>query len=74
VSGPADKFLQGTGYESSSSSVASLYQGLADHFIIDNKDKTRIQGMHVHRTRTLMRSLEDKKRLAEFTLKVLDLF
>jgi LPPG:FO 2-phospho-L-lactate transferase len=74
VSGPADKFLQGTGYESSSSSVASLYQGLADHFIIDNEDKTRIQGMHVHRTRTLMRSLEDKKRLAEFTLKVLDLF
>ncbi|MDP6612827.1 MAG: 2-phospho-L-lactate transferase [Candidatus Hydrothermarchaeota archaeon] len=74
VSGPADKFLQGMGYESSSSSVAAMYQGLVNHFIIDNEDKTLIQGVRVHKAGTLMRSLEDKKRLAEFILKVLDLF
>jgi LPPG:FO 2-phospho-L-lactate transferase len=71
VSGPADKFLHGIGYESSSTSVASLYQGLVDHFIIDIEDDALIPGVRVHRTRTLMRSLEDKRRLAEFTLKVL---
>lgn len=72
VSGPADKFLQGLGYESTSSSVANLYKGLIDDFIIDYADTAKIKGARLHKTMTLMKSLQDKTRLAEFTLKVLN--
>ena len=74
VKGPADKLLRGLGHEVSSFAVAELYADFLDTFIIDAADaseKGRIEtlGVQVKVTNILMRSLEDKVRLAKFVLK-----
>lgn len=73
IKGPADKLLLGLGLEVSSFSVAKLYSDFLDTFIIDNLDlseKSRIErlGIRVKTTNTLMKSLEDKIRLAQAVL------
>jgi len=73
IKGPADKLLQGLGLEVSAFSVAKLYSDFLDTFIIDTKDaalKTRIEqlGIKVKVTDTIMKSLEDKVRLAKVVL------
>ncbi len=70
VKGPADKLLRGLGVEVSALGVAKLYADFLDTFIIDSVDiaeKARIEqlGIDVEVTNILMRSLEDKIRLAE---------
>ena len=73
VKGPADKLLRGLGLEVSAYSVAKLYSDFLDTFIIDNLDlaeRDRIEklGIRVKTTNTIMKSFEDKVRLAEVVL------
>jgi LPPG:FO 2-phospho-L-lactate transferase len=73
VKGPADKLLRGLGREVSAFGVAELYVDFLDTFVIDAADadeKERIErlGVEVKVTNTLMRSLEDKVRLAKVVL------
>jgi LPPG:FO 2-phospho-L-lactate transferase len=73
VKGPADKLLRGLDKEVSAFGVAELYRDFLDTFIIDVEDadqKERIErlGVEVKMTNTLMRSLEDKVRLAKIVL------
>jgi LPPG:FO 2-phospho-L-lactate transferase len=73
IKGPADKLLRSLGFEVSALSVAKLYSDFLDTFIIDVRDadeKVKIEqlGIHVKMTDTLMKSLEDKVRLAKAAL------
>ena len=73
IKGPADKLLRGLGFEVSAFSVAKLYADFLDTFVIDTKDveeKNRIEqlGIDVKVTDTVMKSLEDKVRLAKTVL------
>jgi LPPG:FO 2-phospho-L-lactate transferase len=73
IKGPADKLLRGLGFEVSSFSVAKLYADFLDTYVIDIKDveeKNRIErlGIKVKMTDTVMKSLEDKVRLAKTVL------
>ena len=73
IKGPADKLLRGLGFEVSAFSVAKLYADFLDTFIIDNVDaaeKSSIEslGIRVKVTNTIMKSLEDKVRLAKVVL------
>ncbi len=73
IKGPADKILSGLGIEVSAFGVAKLYADFVDTFVIDNMDaaeKGRIEslGVQVKVTNTIMRSLEDKLKLAKVVL------
>ena len=73
VKGPADKLMQGLGFEVSAFSVAELYSDFLDAFVLDVADsaeKGRIEklGIEVKVTNTLMKSLEDKVELARTVL------
>jgi LPPG:FO 2-phospho-L-lactate transferase len=73
VKGPADKLLRGLGLEVSAFSVAKLYSDFLDVFVVDVADaaeKRRIEqlGVEVKVADTLMRSLDDKVRLAKTVL------
>ncbi|MCW4010891.1 MAG: 2-phospho-L-lactate transferase [Candidatus Bathyarchaeota archaeon] len=73
VKGPADKLLRGLGREVSAFSVAEMYADFLDFFIIDRVDaaeKSRIEklGVSVKVADIVMRSLEDKVRLANTVL------
>lgn len=75
IKGPADKLMQGLGLEVSAYSVAILYKDFLDIFIIDFIDKaqkTKIEalGLSVIVTNTIMKSLEDKIKLAEVVLRL----
>jgi len=74
LKGPADKLMRGLGLEVSAYSVANLYQDFVDIFIIDKLDqdeKRRIEnlGLKVVVTNTIMKTLQDKIKLAETTIK-----
>lgn len=76
VKGPADKMLKGLGLESSAYSVAELYRDFLDVFVIDKVDinlKDRIEklGITVYVTNTLMKSLEDRIRIAREVLSLI---
>jgi LPPG:FO 2-phospho-L-lactate transferase len=67
--GPADTMLAALGHESSAIGVARLYQGLVDGIVIDEQDADqerdlRELGMRVLVTGTIMRTIEDRRRLA----------
>jgi LPPG:FO 2-phospho-L-lactate transferase len=73
VKGPADKLLWGLGFEVSAYSVAKLYSDFLDTFILDVADsaeraKIEALGVEVKVTNTLMKSLEDKVKLAKAVL------
>ena len=73
IKGPADKLLRGLGFEVSAFSVAKLYADFLDTFVIDTKDvgeRNQIEqlGIEVKVTDTVMKSLEDKVRLAKTVL------
>lgn len=74
IKGPADRLMEGLGLEVSAYSVAKLYSDFLDIFILDRADqgeKDRIEdlGLRVVLAETVMRSLEDKVRLAETVLR-----
>jgi len=73
VKGPADRLLKAIGVEVSAYGVAELYRDFLDVMIIDEVDaalKPRIEdlGIEVVAAPTLMKSLEDKVRLAKIVL------
>jgi LPPG:FO 2-phospho-L-lactate transferase len=73
IKGPADKLLRGLGREVSAFSVAELYADFLDVFVLDvadSEEKERIEklGLEVRVVDTVMRSLEDKVRLARVVL------
>ena len=77
IKGPADKLMQGLGLEISAYSVARLYRDFLDVFVfdrVDRREKERIEelGVEAVTANTIMRSLEDKVKLAKLALKVLD--
>jgi LPPG:FO 2-phospho-L-lactate transferase len=73
IKGPADKLMTALGLQVSAHSVAKLYQHFLDVFVIDQVDsaeKKRIEGLglRVKVTDTIMKTLEDKVRLARIAL------
>jgi len=76
VKGPADKLMKGLSLEVSAYSVACLYQDFLDVFILDYADrneKERIEqlGLQVIVTNTIMKSQQDKVKLAKAVLKLM---
>jgi len=76
IKGPADKLMKGLGLEVSAYSVARLYQDFLDVFILDYADrneKERIEqlGLQVIVTNTIMKTQEDKVKLAKTVLKLI---
>jgi LPPG:FO 2-phospho-L-lactate transferase len=68
--GPADTMLSALGHESSALGVARLYQGLLSGIVIDELDAEdapaiRKLGMEVLVTGTVMRTIPDRRSLAE---------
>jgi LPPG:FO 2-phospho-L-lactate transferase len=75
IKGPADKLLKGLGLEVSAYSVAKLYADFLDCFILDEVDLAELKrieklGVKVVATNTIMKSMEDKVRLAKIALTV----
>jgi LPPG:FO 2-phospho-L-lactate transferase len=73
LKGPTDRMLADLGMQVSAAQVARLYSGIADVFILDIQDeaaKSEIEnlGLKVCVTDTVMSGLEEKIKLAEFTL------
>lgn len=73
VKGPAAKMYRELGFQSSALAVATHYNGIATGFILDNLDaqfKTEIQelGMQTLVTETLMKTSDDRLRLAKDVL------
>jgi LPPG:FO 2-phospho-L-lactate transferase len=73
VKGPAAKLMHSLGMEVSAFSVAALYKDFVDVFILDTVDKNLKQrvkatGVQTLATNTLMRTQEDKVRLAKVAL------
>jgi LPPG:FO 2-phospho-L-lactate transferase len=70
LKGPADKLMTGLGLEVSAYSVAHLYRDFLNTFVLDQndeKERNKIEelGIKVVLTNTIMRTLEDKIRLAK---------
>ncbi len=81
IKGPTAKIMTELGDQPSAVTVARHYQQLLDGFILDTVDcglSDEIQalrpgqGMAVMSTRTVMRSIEDKTRLARFAIEFAD--
>jgi LPPG:FO 2-phospho-L-lactate transferase len=73
LKGPAAKMLAELGLPVSAESVAAHYAGLVDTFVLDDADATLApliaeQGMQVVTAPTIMRTLEDRERLARRVL------
>jgi LPPG:FO 2-phospho-L-lactate transferase len=78
IKGPADKLMSSLGLEVSAFAVAKLYMDFIDAFIIDRVDqaeKQRIEdlGLRVRVTNTIMKTLDDKIRLAKLALECANL-
>lgn len=73
VKGPTAKMMAELGLEPSAETVARHYAGLIDAFVVDEADAgLKVAGMQIAATPTLMRSLDDKQRLARFVLGLAD--
>jgi LPPG:FO 2-phospho-L-lactate transferase len=73
IKGPADKLMRALGLEVSAYSIAKLYKDFINFFVLDladEKEKTRIEnlGIKVILTNTIMKSFDDKIKLAKTVL------
>ena len=73
LKGPAAAMLRDLGHEVSAAGVAAVYNDLVDVFVLDTEDKELSEtieqiGIRPAVTHTLMKTLDDKRRLAEFVL------
>ncbi|MEM2739234.1 MAG: 2-phospho-L-lactate transferase [Candidatus Bathyarchaeia archaeon] len=78
VKGPADKFMRFLGVEVSPYGVAWLYRDFLDGLVVDIRDSfqaVRVEGLGIKTltTDTLMKSIEDKVRLAKATLNLMEI-
>lgn len=78
IKGPADKLMRGLGIEVSALGVAKIYRNFLDMLIIDNVDrdlKPKIEeiGVKVHVTNTIMKTIENKVKLAKEALNCIGL-
>ena len=76
LKGPAAEMLRDLGHEVSAAGVAAVYAGLVDVFVLDQADAElsgaiEQTGVRAAVTDTVMNTLEDKQRLAEFVLEEL---
>ena len=76
IKGPADKLMRGLGLDVSACGVASLYKDFLDGFVIDSVDGNQQKqieelGIRVHVTNTIMKTLNDKTRLARTVLSMI---
>jgi LPPG:FO 2-phospho-L-lactate transferase len=74
LKGPADKLMSYCGVEVSPRGVAKLYRDFLDLLILDSVDEALISdvtsmGIEAIATNTIMKTMEDKVRLAGFVLK-----
>lgn len=77
VKGPTTKIMQELGVEANASAIARHYRGLIDGLLIDESDATAETrsalaqaGLRVGVTRTLMKTLEDRERVAYAVLEL----
>jgi LPPG:FO 2-phospho-L-lactate transferase len=73
VSGPAGTLMKRKGWPSTIAGVAQAYEDFLDLLVVDledhaDADHLREGGLHVLCANTIMKSLADRKELAEFTL------
>lgn len=75
VKGPTVKIMQELGVDASAVSIAAHYEGLIDGLLIDESDATRetldalaARGLQVGVTATLMKTIDDRERVAEAAL------
>jgi LPPG:FO 2-phospho-L-lactate transferase len=73
LKGPSDRMMAELGYETSAVGVASLYRDICATFVIDETDEAASTGIEALDMRpvvrpTVMRSVEDKERLARHVL------
>ncbi len=75
VSGPAGKFMRAKGYEVSPLGVADVYSDFLDVLVVDSSDANLV-GRYGHvkivATNTIMKSVDDARRLGRFLLDLLD--
>jgi LPPG:FO 2-phospho-L-lactate transferase len=73
MKGPAAEMLRDLGHEVSAAGVAAVYEDLVDVFVLDQEDADLSEaieqiGVRPAVTNTMMKTLGDKQRLAEFVL------
>ncbi len=73
LKGPADRMLDQLGYTCSAESVARLYSDFLDGYVLDTSDAAlaptiEALGIHTLVTGTIMRTLDDRERVARETL------
>ncbi len=76
VKGPASKMLKQLGYKSDTFAALNFYKNVCDNFVIDQsdenfKDQFKKSGLSCHITNILMKSMKDKKSLAQTLIKIL---
>jgi len=76
IKGPADKMMRGLGLDVSPVSVAKSYRDFLDVFVIDRVDAhlesaIASMGIETHVADTIMKTLDDKRRLAELCLSLI---
>jgi LPPG:FO 2-phospho-L-lactate transferase len=69
LKGPSDRMMRAKGFSPDAVGVAKYYKGLIDAMVIDEADqlhKTGLEemGLKVRVTQTVMKSMEDRRRLA----------
>lgn len=75
VSGPASKYMQVRGIESSPFGIASYYNNVASNLVISNSDvdyerSIKMLGIDVYKTEIVMQNLEDEINLSNFVLNI----
>ena len=75
VSGPASKYMQIMGIESSPFGIASYYRNIASNLVIsefDNEyeDRIRTLGIHIYKTNIVMEKLRDETILSNYILNI----
>ena len=73
IKGPTAKMMSELGMSVTAGSIAACYHGLIDGIVIDESDASQARdieamGIAVHVARTIMRTLEDKRQLADDVL------
>ena len=73
MSGPAANLMAAQGLEASIAGVARAYQDFLDILVVDDQDQEaapvlRRSGLQVHCASTIMKTAEDKVRLAQTAL------